>query len=293
MKDLQYITHDLGARNDPKLLKLQMEMGGQGLAIFWCLVEMLWENDGYLPTDYDALAFNLRWATAQEVERVVTMYGLFIHDDNERLFWSQSALERIAQKKQRLSVREASARNAANVRWGRAGNAPGMPAECATHAEAMPIEKYRNIDKKKDSNNAPLTAADFFEIFFFDNVKDPLGEAQRFLDHYIMTFWTYTDGTPVTDVDRAAHDWKPKTPGKRFPAEALNWYRAIWQAYKGTVSNVEQARKTFLYSLDALRLQGQKLAMAFKTREAALAVAEFIKEHDLAGDWQLDFRVSN
>ena len=68
MKDLQYITHDLGARNDPKLLKLQMEMGGQGLAIFWCLVEMLWENDGYLPTDYDALAFNLRWATAPEVE---------------------------------------------------------------------------------------------------------------------------------------------------------------------------------------------------------------------------------
>lgn len=293
MKDLQYITHDLGARNDPKLLKLQMEMGGQGLAIFWCLVEMLWENDGYLPTDYDALAFNLRWATAAEVERVVTMYGLFIHDDNERLFWSQSALERIAQKKQRLSVREASARNAANVRWGRAGNAPGMPAECAAHAEAMPIEKYRNIDKKKDSNNAPLTAADFYEIFFFGNVKDPLGEAQRFLDYYNERGWTYQDGTPVTDPAQAARDWKPKMPGNRFPAEALNWYRAIWQAFKGTVSNVEQARKTFLYPLDALRLSGQKLAIAFKMRAPALAVAEFIKEHDLAGDWQLDFRVSN
>ena len=58
MKDLQYMTHDLGARNDPKLISLQMAMGGQGLAIFWCLVEMLWENDGYLPTDYEAIAFS-------------------------------------------------------------------------------------------------------------------------------------------------------------------------------------------------------------------------------------------
>lgn len=293
MKDLQYITHDLGARNDPKLLKLQMEMGGQGLAIFWCLVEMLWENDGYLPTDYDALAFNLRWATAPEVERVVTMYGLFVHDDTEQRFWSQSALERIAQKKDRLSVRENSARIAANARWNRASSAPAMPTQCGTHADAMPINRDRNIDKKKDSNNAPLTAADFFEIFFFDNVKDPLGEAQRFLDHYNMTFWTYTDGTPVTDTDRAAHDWKPKLPGKRFNDEALRWYRAVWNAYKNQAGDQEAARRAFLYPLDAVRVSGQKLSLTFKTADAGHLVARFILDNDLAGDWQLDFRVSN
>ena len=62
MKDLPYITHDLGARNDPKLLDLQMEMGGQGLAIFWCIVEMLWENDGYIPANFKSIAFSLRRA---------------------------------------------------------------------------------------------------------------------------------------------------------------------------------------------------------------------------------------
>ena len=51
MKELPYITHDFGARNDPKLMDLQMEMGGQGLGIFWCLVEMLWENGGTIPAN--------------------------------------------------------------------------------------------------------------------------------------------------------------------------------------------------------------------------------------------------
>ena len=45
MKDSNYFSHDFGARNDPKLIELQMEMGGQGLAIFWCIVEMLWEME--------------------------------------------------------------------------------------------------------------------------------------------------------------------------------------------------------------------------------------------------------
>ena len=89
MKDLQYITHDLGARNDPKLLKLQMKQGGKGLGTYWCLVEMLWENDGYLPTDYEAIAFALRWADASEVKDVVENYGLF--EQAAGRFWSRSA----------------------------------------------------------------------------------------------------------------------------------------------------------------------------------------------------------
>ena len=290
MKDLQYITHDLGARNDPKLLKLQMEMGGQGLAIFWCLVEMLWENDGYLPTDYDALAFNLRWATATEVERVVTMYGLFVHDDKERLFWSESALERIAQKKERLSVREKSARIAANARWNRLGNADAMPSQCVTDADAMPINKYINIDKKKDNNNTPLTAADFFEIFFFENVKDPEGEARRFVEYYTGRGWTYLDGSPVTDPEQAARDWKPKTAGKRWDGEALRWYHAIWNAAEGRVGG---ALDLFLRQLTQITRKDQRLALRYRTEAAARYVAAFITEHDLAGDWVLDYRIEN
>lgn len=295
MKDLQYITHDLGARNDPKLLRLQMEMGGQGLAIWWCLVEMLWENDGRLPLDPRPIAFSLRWATPEEVGRVINDFGLFENDGTD--FWSRSALERIAQKKERLSVRENSARNAANVRWGRAGNAPAMPAQCERITDAMPIKKDINIDRNKErdnsSNTAPLTAADLYEIFFFENVKDPAGEAQRFVEYYGGRGWTYLDGTPVTDTERAARDWKPKLPGKRFNDEALRWYRAVWNAYRNTVCGKEAAQRTMLRNLEALRLQGQQLVISFKSAEAGKEVARFILENDLAGDWKLDFRVAN
>ena len=81
-----YFSHDYGARNDPKLLELQMEMGGQGLAIWWCLVEMLWENEGYLPRNFKSIAFSLHWAQAEEVQKVVEGFGLFEWDDER--FWN-------------------------------------------------------------------------------------------------------------------------------------------------------------------------------------------------------------
>lgn len=302
MKDLQYITHDLGARNDPKLLNLQMRMGGAGLAIFWCLVEMLWENDGYLPTDYEAIAFSLRWAKASDVKRVVNEFELFIVEEDR--FWSRSALERIAQKKGKIQARSDAAR-VAGLASARARstsvehtqgqeNTPVQQSFNERSTDVQPRNKYINNKQKRDNNNtAPLTAADFFEIFFFENLKDPEGEAKRFVEYYGARDWTYLDGTPVTDPEQAARDWKPKLPGKRHPDEALRWYRAVWNAYAPRAKDRETARKDFLLSMDALRLNGQQLTVTFKNADAGKRIASFILDNDLAGDWKLDFRVSN
>lgn len=292
MKDLQYITHDLGARNDPKLLNLQMRMGGAGLAIFWCLVEMLWENDGYLPTDYEAIAFSLRWAKASDVKRVVNEFELFIVEEDR--FWSRSALERIAQKKGKIQEASDRGRKAIEARWNKARNTDVIPEQYESNTPEIPRNKYINNKQKRDNNNtAPLTAADFFEIFFFENLKDPEGETKRFVEYYGARDWTYLDGTPVTDPEQAARDWKPKLPGKRHPDEALRWYRAVWNAYAPRAKDRETARKDFLLSLDALRLNGQQLTVTFKNADAGKRIASFILDNDLAGDWKLDFRVAN
>ena len=34
----EYFPHDYGARNDPKLAKLQMDMGYEGVGMYWSLV---------------------------------------------------------------------------------------------------------------------------------------------------------------------------------------------------------------------------------------------------------------
>ena len=112
MKDIPYLTHNLGARNDPKLLELQIDMGGKGLGLYWCIVEMLWENGGYLPAKYKNIAFSLPWATAEDVEHVVTGFGLF-EVDGER-FWSKAALERIEDELDLKAWREAKAEFDAN-----------------------------------------------------------------------------------------------------------------------------------------------------------------------------------
>jgi len=293
MKDLQYITHDLGARNDPKLLNLQMRMGGAGLAIFWCLVEMLWENDGYLPTDYEAIAFSLRWAKPEEVEKVVTGFELFIVDGDR--FWSKSALERINQKKDRIQAQREGGLKGAQRRWNTETNdTPNALPNGSAIGDPMPRNKYINNKQERDNTiKAPLTAADFFEIFFFENLKDPEGEARRFVEYYAGRGWTYLDGTPVTDYEQAARDWKPKLPGKRCPDEALRWYRAVWNAYAARAKDRTLAVKEFLSSLDALRLNNQQLSVTFKSAEAGNKVARFIIDNDLAGDWKLDFRVAN
>lgn len=295
MKELPFLTHDLGARNDPKLVETEMDMRGQGKAIWWDLVEMLWENDGYLPLNFKKLAYSLRYATEEEVERLVMNYGLFEHDGEK--FWNRSALERITHKKNVIEAKRDGGRKGARSKW--LGSPTGIANDNASDipngiADGSPstINKLINEQINKDNNNnIPPTADDFFEIFFFRNLSNPAKEAERFVEHYRDRGWTFQDGTPVTDFEKAAGDWKPEgKAGKRFNSDALNWYRAVWNAAR---TRVKDARKIFLESLQLLSFQDQKLVMRYKTKEDAEVVSKFIIDNDLYGDWQIDFRFSN
>lgn len=302
MKDLPYITHDFGARNDPKLMDLQMDMGGQGLGIFWCLVEMLWENGGTIPANYKSIAFALRWCKAAEVEKVVTGYGLF--EVQGGYLYSHSASARINEMRTKFGARSESNRKASAARWSKRTdserNADAMQTECGCNANAMRTDSERNADgipltniltnKQTNSINRPLTAADFYETFFFSNVKDPGAEVHRFWNYYEERDWTYQDGTPVTDVERAAKDWKPAKAGPRWDSEALRWYQAVWNAAK---SRIENAQDPFLCQLTHLSRKGQRLALRFRSEGAARTVAVFIADNDLAGDWQIEYRIEN
>ena len=138
------------------------------------------------------------------------------------------------------------------------------------------------MNDKHSINNTPLTAADFFEIFFFENVNDPAGEVDRFMAYYEGRGWKYQDGTPVTDFERAAKDWKPLKAGKRFDAEALRWYKAVWITAKARIDN---AFHLFLGRITNLRRTGQQLALVFRDEGSARKVSAFITDNDLAGDW--------
>lgn len=46
-----YFRHDYSARNDTKLIRIKRKYGFEGIGIYWCLVEMLYENKGEITLD--------------------------------------------------------------------------------------------------------------------------------------------------------------------------------------------------------------------------------------------------
>ena len=92
MKDSYYFQHDYNARNDPKLQDVLIELGVEGIGIYWCIIEQLYEQGGTLPLRYcKSIAFALH-VDYKTVERLVNNYGLFANDGEN--MWSDSVLKR-------------------------------------------------------------------------------------------------------------------------------------------------------------------------------------------------------
>lgn len=115
-KSTYYFSHDYHARSDGKLIKVMMKHGVEGIGIYWCLIEMLYENEGIISTDeYERISFELR----TNVERITSMihdFGLFQNDG--KFFWSESVNRRI----EHLKNKSIKARESVNLRWKRKEN---------------------------------------------------------------------------------------------------------------------------------------------------------------------------
>ena len=88
MKNSRYFRHDWGARNDPKILRLVRVKGAVAKAVYWDLVEMLYEEGGILPRDaIEDVTFQNHLEDTGLAEYVVYKSGLFSFDD--KCFWSE------------------------------------------------------------------------------------------------------------------------------------------------------------------------------------------------------------
>ncbi|MEJ5993467.1 Lin1244/Lin1753 domain-containing protein [Pedobacter sp. Du54] len=107
-----YFSHDYSARNDPKMQKVLMRHGQQGKGVFWDLVEMLYEQDGYLIlSEIDSYSFTLR-TDSKLIDSLIKDFDLFGTDGIS--FWSDSVLKRLSIRKEKSEKAKASV----NSRWG-------------------------------------------------------------------------------------------------------------------------------------------------------------------------------
>lgn len=141
MKNNRYFRHDWGARNDPKILRIVRVKGAAAKAVYWDIIEMLYEEGGELPLDaIEDVAFLNHLKDSEIAKYVVFESGLFSYDDTH--FWSER------QQRDELKINEISE---ARKRAGKAGgeaNAKQMLSK--TEANAKQTEsKSEAINKIK------------------------------------------------------------------------------------------------------------------------------------------------
>lgn len=108
-KDTFYFSHDYNAFNDPKLTNIHMKLGLEGIGLYWCVVELLYQENGYLQIeDIESLAFRYRTNTS-----VFNSLIQIAFNSDEEKFWSNSVLERLSFRK----LKSEQARINAQKRW--------------------------------------------------------------------------------------------------------------------------------------------------------------------------------
>ena len=147
-KETYFFSHDYNARADRKLVKLIMKHGMTGIGIYWCIVEMLYEEGGYLPMEYERITFELR-SKENVIQSVINDFDLFENDTEK--FWSNSVLDRL----QKRCDKSEKARESINKRWNKSKentNVLQSNEERNTIKERKEEESKENESKiKKDS----------------------------------------------------------------------------------------------------------------------------------------------
>lgn len=116
MKDTYYFPHDYNARQDPKLQDVMAHHGVAGVGIYWCLVEMLYEQGGVIPLKaVKGIAYALH-VDSEVVSSIINDFDLFQVEGDD--FVSNSVNIRM-NKRAEISEKR---RKAIEARWGKKGD---------------------------------------------------------------------------------------------------------------------------------------------------------------------------
>lgn len=153
-KNTNYFTHDYNARNDNKLVKLKQCVGMSGVGIYWCLVEMLFEQGGKIKiSDLEIIAKELKEKRAK-VEKVVMNFELF--EMNFEFLWSNSVNERLKLRKEKSD----KARESVNYRHQKVTNVN----HTVTQSKVNESKDKVNVKEEIIDKEIPVVRFETFKI---------------------------------------------------------------------------------------------------------------------------------
>lgn len=202
---IDYFSHDTKARSDSKLVSLAMRQGMEGLGVYWCIVEMLYENDGkMMRTECERIAYELR-THSDCINSVIYEHELFQWDD--LYFWSNSVLNRL----KTITEKSDKARQSATKRW---ENANAMRTQCDGNAIKEKESKVNKINigdelpteepQPKRSKFTPPTALEVNAYMQEQGMEDL---SEKFVNFYEAKGWQIGKNK-MKDWKAAVRTWK-------------------------------------------------------------------------------------
>jgi len=141
-----YFSHDYNARNDKKLVMASMKYGLAALGAYWCIVEMLYEEGGYLSIiEYERITFELR--TSEELIKYLIHDSLLFENDGVR-FWSNTALERLKLREEK-SIK---ARTSIEARWNKPNNTNVLQTNNKRNTNKIKKSKIKTTSSEVEFN---------------------------------------------------------------------------------------------------------------------------------------------
>jgi hypothetical protein len=202
-KETFYFSHDYNARGDRRMVNLLMKCGVAGIGIYWSIVEMLYEERGYLMlTECERIAFELR----TDANAVLAVIESSLFEKDEEKFWSDSVLRRLNKRNEKTikaresailrwenetAMRSHSDGNANKVKKSKVNNnnstngrPPNLPPEilekavynCEEYILSNPIEFERICMVTKKSPDSAKESLRKYHLWHVENEKYPKGK---------------------------------------------------------------------------------------------------------------------
>lgn len=154
-----WFRHDFNARGNPKLLKLKMEMKMEGVGIYWCLIEMMYELGGYIKEeDLELFCFN-EHIEIEKVNKVLSLAKFKF--DQEKGYYSNGVLERI-EKRESYCLKQ---KEKAEQRWNKA-----KEKKATEENQNQLVEDFNKVYDKIKNNNFDKKKKDALESL--ENLKE-------------------------------------------------------------------------------------------------------------------------
>ncbi len=161
----EYFSHDYNSRNDKKLIKVFMKYGVAGIGIYWCIIEMLYEEAGYLDTiEYERITFELR-TEYDTVKDIIENFDLFIIKGTK--FHSETAIDRLNKR----ADKSQKARESINKRWEKYERNTNVK-ETKNESNTSKVKDIKKKDIKERENNFKKECLKFHLLYTKEMIED-------------------------------------------------------------------------------------------------------------------------